>query len=358
MFKLIREHKWKALISSVIILLPTLLGLIFYDKLPDNMVTHYGADGVADGRSSKLFAILVIPAILFVIHWIALFFTAADPKNKGQNKKAMGVVFWIIPVMTIVVCVTILTEDVSVAMIALQAFFALLFVVLGNYMPKLKQNSTYGVKVPWTLYNEENWNKTHRLTGVLWVAGGFLILISMLLPKAVSMTVMLIDIIVMIILPIVYSYGLYRKQLKNGECMPISKVMKKSHIVINIVLTAAVLVFLYVMMFTGNIRTQVGDTAFEVEASFYSDITVKYEDIDSIELREQDAPGERTNGFGSPRLSMGTYSNEEFGSYTRYTYTGEDVCIVIKIGDDALVIGGKNEQETRALYDELMIKMS
>ena len=53
-----------------------------------------------------------------------------------------------------------------------------LFMIIGNYLPKCKQNYTMGIKLPWTLDDEENWNRTHRFAGFLWVAGGVVIAIN------------------------------------------------------------------------------------------------------------------------------------------------------------------------------------
>ena len=87
-------------------------------------------------------------------------------------------------------------------------FFGALFVIVGNYMPKCKQNYSIGIKLPWTLNDEENWNRTHRLAGKLWVAGGFL---EMMTAFFGGFILFFIISIAMIIIPTVYSYVLYKK---------------------------------------------------------------------------------------------------------------------------------------------------
>jgi len=87
-----------------------------------------------------------------------------------------------------------------------------LFIVIGNYMPKCRQNYTMGIKLPWTLNDEENWNKTHRLAGKIWVAGGILIVISALLQ---CFWICFAVFAVMLFVPFVYSWRLYSKKTKE-----------------------------------------------------------------------------------------------------------------------------------------------
>ena len=87
-------------------------------------------------------------------------------------------------------------------------FIGLIFTVIGNYMPKCKQNYTIGIKIPWTLNNEENWNKTHRFAGFLWVVCGIAIMLTGFLG---NFWIFLPIALVMVIVPVIYSYVLHRK---------------------------------------------------------------------------------------------------------------------------------------------------
>ena len=86
--------------------------------------------------------------------------------------------------------------------------FGLLFTVIGNYLPKCKQNYTIGIKIPWTLDSEENWNKTHRFAGIFWVVGGLATLVLGLFGGAWAYIPIMLA---MGIAPIVYSFLLFRK---------------------------------------------------------------------------------------------------------------------------------------------------
>jgi uncharacterized membrane protein len=88
----------------------------------------------------------------------------------------------------------------------------LLFLVLGNYMHSVKPNYFIGLRIPWTLENEDNWRKTHQLMGKLWVAGGLLITICTLLLPAEAGFFLLMGITALItIIPAVFSYRYFKK---------------------------------------------------------------------------------------------------------------------------------------------------
>ena len=89
-------------------------------------------------------------------------------------------------------------------------FVGLLFLILGNYLPKIRQNRTVGIKLPWTLQSEENWNRTHRLSGFLWVLCG-LVMIPLSLLRLWSGWLFGALLAVMVLIPTVYSYALHRK---------------------------------------------------------------------------------------------------------------------------------------------------
>ena len=92
-----------------------------------------------------------------------------------------------------------------------------MFILIGNYLPKCKQNHTIGIKIPWTLNSEENWNATHRFSGKVWVICGILILFSIFLPTNFAAYAMIAVAAVMVALPIIYSYNYYKRQEGSGK---------------------------------------------------------------------------------------------------------------------------------------------
>ena len=108
-----------------------------------------------------------------------------------------------------------------------------------------------------------------------------------------------------------------------------------------------------VLLFTGDLEYRMEEDYFHIDASYYSDLSLFYGVIESVEYREGNIPGTRVGGFGSGRLLMGFFRNEEFGTYTRYTYTNPEACVIVTTSRETYVLSGKNMAETQALYQTL-----
>lgn len=234
-----------------------------------------------------------------------------------------------------------------------------MFIVIGNYLPKIKQNRTLGIKISWTLNNEENWNKTHRFGGKVWVIGGLMILFSVFLPSTAMVLVMVCVIVAMVIIPTVYSYCIFKKHQKEGVAYVAPPKSKAEKIAVRItaIIVPVILIGTAVLMFTGDIEVHCDDKSFQINADYWTDLKVQYSEIDTISYRENFDTGIRTNGLGSARLSMGIFQNDEFGSYTLYSYTGAEEFIVLTSGKKTLVIGMKDPNETQEIYDTIWEKI-
>ena len=363
---MIKTHKRQVIISSIVILLPILIGLFIWNFLPDRIVTHWNFNGEADGWSGKGFTVFGLPMILFVAHWICVIFTSFDSKNKEQNRKVSSMVLWIMPVISLLMCsltyAIALGYEINIG-IGVRILFGLMFLVFGNYMPKCKQNHTIGIKVKWTLRNEENWNKTHRFAGRLWVVGGVFILATLFIPLDSFVYIFFPLVLVMAFGPMIYSYIYYKKQEKEGrvnaedvELTPSEKKTTKISAVVGI----SILILAIVLLGTGNFEVTFGEEALTIDATYWDDATVGYAEIDAVEYREHDDPkaaARRTFGYGSFNLLMGEFENGEFGSYTRYTYMACDANIVLTVEDKVLVFNGKDEATTKEMYEQLLQKI-
>ena len=213
-----KDYKKTIIITTLVTLLPILLGIILWEKLPDSIATHWGADGQANGWSNKAFAVFGLPCILAVTHLFSVCITLNDPKRKNIHKKPLTLTFWIVPIVSLVTSgftyAAALGSDMDISLI-ISILVGVLFIILGNYMPKLQQNYTVGIKLPWTLNSTENWNRTHRLGGKLFIAGGVLIAVSGFLSPLFGETAGLIILItitlVCVVIPMGYSFWLFRK---------------------------------------------------------------------------------------------------------------------------------------------------
>ena len=146
-----KDYKKTIIITTLVTLLPILLGIILWEKLPDSIATHWGADGQADGWSNKAFAVFGLPCILAVIHLFSVCVMLNDPKRKNIHKKPLTLIFWIVPVVSFVTngftYAAALGSDMDISLI-ISILIGSLFIILGNYMPKLQQNYTVGIKLP------------------------------------------------------------------------------------------------------------------------------------------------------------------------------------------------------------------
>lgn len=358
-----KENRMRIILSSVVTLLPVLYGILFWDKLPDSFTTHWGADGIADGTGSKAFVVFGIPAIFLAVNLLCVFCTYLDKHNREKNQKAMGVIFWIMPILSVLINCVIYKTTGSNAFDFFWLFpvmFGVLFIVLGNYMPKTASNRTLGVKTAFTLGNEENWNKTHRLTGRIWVAGGVVILATSFLPLKWSVGILLATILVMVIVPYLYSYNIYLKHKQQGISYweaPKTK-EEKAAVRISAVVVPLILIGVCILMFTGSIQYEFTEDCLKIDATYGDYSVVGYEFIESVEYREDFDFGARNMGFGSAKLSIGNFRNEEFGNYTLYAYNASNSAVVIQSGEHILVITGADDIETQQLYQTLQGKLN
>ncbi len=217
MLEFIKNNKWKIIISCVLILLPMAAGLILWDKLPTEMPVHWGVNGEVDGYAGKGFVVFEMPAILLAMQLFAIFITSLDRRNRAQNKKVFSLIFFIVPFVSLYVFTMmyswVLGFSFDVGTISLMCV-GLLLAAIGNYLPKCKQNFYVGIRLPWTLENEANWNATHRLAGKIWVIGGATLIFAGLLPGIAKAVAAVLIIGVMVIMPFIYSYRFY----KNHDC--------------------------------------------------------------------------------------------------------------------------------------------
>ena len=358
------KNKKYWLVTSAITLVPIVLGLLLWNKLPDRLPTHFGVDGAADGWSGKGFAVFGLPLMMLGFHFVIYFATRLDKQNRGHNEKVMNLVGLIFPVMSIVNSVIIYAQvmelELNLSML-LFPMLGLLFIAVGNWLPKIKQNSTLGIKIKWTLYNEENWNRTHRVAGFVWVIGGVIFCLMGFVAEKALLFLLPIQIILLAVVPMVYSWNLARKQKQAGTFTEsqVNKDLKKHPVLLGVttVLVTVILLGVGCIMFTGDIEYTVTDDKLTIDADFHSDLAISLETIDSMELCQGRPDGTRTWGFASARLLMGWFESEELGDYTRYTYTGCDSYILLTSGEDILMLGAKTEADTQALYEELLEKI-
>lgn len=212
-----KELKRTWILTTIVCLIPIIAGILLYNKLPDQVVTHWDSAGNPNGWSSKLFGAIVLPGILLIINILFPFLLRVDPRYSNLSEKVKCLLHWIIPVAELFACTVTLSSALGVDLevqIYAPMFCGVLFIIIGNYLPKVSQSYTVGIKLPWTLDDEENWNKTHRFAGFLWVICGIFMIISAFLQ--IRMISTLIVLAVMVLVPTVYSFMIYVNKQKRS----------------------------------------------------------------------------------------------------------------------------------------------
>lgn len=206
-----KKYKSEIVITTIITLLPILVGILLWDKMPDKVVVHWGRDNQPNGWASKGFAVFALPVLLAMVQLFCVVTTLNDPKKQNISPKMLKLVFWLIPFIAWICCgMTYIWSagvKVNVGMLA-SLIVGIIFIVVGNYIPKSRQSYTVGIKLPWTLDSTENWNRTARLSGKLWIASGAVFIIEGFVQWYGLVYVV---ILAMLIIPAAYSFILYQK---------------------------------------------------------------------------------------------------------------------------------------------------
>lgn len=191
-----------------------------YNQLPQNVPTHYDINGNVNGYSSKGAFIgiqLFLMAISCFTYFLLRFIPVFDPKKQAKYsddtyyKLAAGLVVFL-TALSLVIIYAALNNGFKIEQF-LFPIVSLLFVFIGNLMNSIKPNYFAGIRTPWTLESEDNWRATHRLAGKLWVIGGIILTICLLvLPTQIKNIVFMVAIGVFVLVPVSYSYYYFKQK--------------------------------------------------------------------------------------------------------------------------------------------------
>ncbi len=207
-----------------IALLPLVYLLIIWTQLPEEIPMHYGINGNVDRYGNKaelMIVMLLMTGVSIGTYALVTNIHKIDPKQAKKNpidrfqKIASGVVLFM-TIINLVIVINSGKPELKIMDKVLLPCIGLLFMFLGNYMYNIKPNYFVGIRVPWTLDNDEIWKKTHQLAAVLFFIGGLVMIIVALMSSFMIaiITVLALSIIVSII-PMFYAYSLFKKLPKE-----------------------------------------------------------------------------------------------------------------------------------------------
>lgn len=201
-----------------ITLLTLVAWLIALPHLPATMPIHWGANGEADGFATKINAMILTVGIMVLIYFVIAFVPRIDPRKENYKYfsktynillNAVLLLFFFVNMSTILQG---LGYNVPMSYIA-PIMAGLVFIIIGNYLQRVRSNYFMGIRTPWTLSNETVWKKTHRLSGKIFFIGGLLIIISAFLPDGYKSVIMWGSIVLCVAVPYLYSYLAYKKEM-------------------------------------------------------------------------------------------------------------------------------------------------
>lgn len=198
-----------------IFLISLIIGIVVFPKLPESIPIQFGVTGEANSFGSR-WMIFMAPVINILMIFFADGLRKIDPKAENYKKFEPQYYNFMFIVALIMLGVQLLTISyvfgygINIARM-LPIIIGLMFIFLGNIMPKFKHNYFIGIRTSWTLASEKVWYLTHRLTGKVWVIGGLVTLFSTFLPIRYIAWVFTAIFVIMVIIPIAASFYFFNK---------------------------------------------------------------------------------------------------------------------------------------------------
>jgi uncharacterized membrane protein len=215
-------RKYGPWLAAMLIIAPFIYGALIFPNLPSRIPTHFNIEGKADawgGPSSIFIGPGIMGAVSIFVYVLLSNLKKIDPKKYDEANDALYKDFAVLTVAFLSILSLIIiysstnADQINVGKLILP-LVGLSFAGLGWYMPKFKQNYFVGFKLPWTLENVDNWNETHKVASKYWIYGGlFQAAVTLVLPMKFGLIGFMLATPVMIIVPTVFSYRMF----KNGN---------------------------------------------------------------------------------------------------------------------------------------------
>lgn len=205
---------------ALVLILPFIAFAVASPSLPAQVPMHFGLHGNVNRYGSPI-ELLILPGINVLVAILLYFIPRLDPK-KANIAASMPAYRWIrVFLATFFTCVFALTLATSFnPMLNVKPLIAIgilvLFFGIGFAMPKLKQNYMIGIRLPWTLESEDNWNRTHAFAGKLWVRGSLVGIVLAVIFQSISLFIAIGTLIVMLIWTGIYSYRLFEEEKRSN----------------------------------------------------------------------------------------------------------------------------------------------
>lgn len=185
-----------------------------YPDLPEQIPTHWNIQGEVDDYTAKPWGVVIMPLAAILIFVVMRLIPVISPKGFRTDKFLDVINVFAVTLVGFMSGVTILVlleasgRDVRINEMIF-AGVGLLFIVLGNYMGKVRKNFFIGIRTPWTLASDEVWSRTHRLGGKVFVLIGLFMILHGFVRFPAQW--LFASIVIVALVPVIYSYVIYRR---------------------------------------------------------------------------------------------------------------------------------------------------
>lgn len=211
------RSRWFGLVVALAALAAT---WYVWDHLPPRMATHWDTLGHVNGYSTRAFGALFAPALIFLMTLLFQALPALDPRRENYAKFAGT--YWVIAnsvvlfvgVVHAMVLVNALGHPIAMTRVV-PLGLGILFIALGNVLPRVEPNWFVGIRTPWTLSSDTVWRKTHRTGGWTFFLGGCALLVEGVIPLGSYWPALVVTIAAAALIPVVQSYVLWKGEQRG-----------------------------------------------------------------------------------------------------------------------------------------------
>lgn len=203
-------------ITITVIILSFLIGIISYSYLPNQIASHWGANGEVNGYMNKFWGVFLLPLISIALFLLFSFLPKIDPFKKNYEKFRGYYDSFILIIILFMFFILLLTIFWNLGIVfnmntAIIPALGFLFIYIGIVFKNTKRNWFFGIRTAWTLSSDRVWKKTHELGSKLFIISGLITFIGLFFPKCMLWFV-LVPVILSSIVCVIYSYVIYGKK--------------------------------------------------------------------------------------------------------------------------------------------------
>ena len=213
--------KVTSIIALSLIAIAIIAGLALWNKLPDQMPSHWNVNDEVDGTMPRFWGAFLMPLVTLGMFALFILIPNIDPlkANVAQFRETFNLfIVFIIAFMLYIHALTLAwglgynNFKMSAAMLPL---IGVLFIFIGYMLRKAKRNFFIGIRTPWTLSSDMVWDKTHQLGSVLFIVSGAFAIVGGFFGGMLAFWLMFVPLIGSSIFLMIYSYVLYRNEMKS-----------------------------------------------------------------------------------------------------------------------------------------------